>query len=73
MVSKWWLDRKGLATEGVKMPGAESFLRSIKRTSLRARRCRSVTIPDKRKSGELELRQVASRNVELEHSRQFAW
>jgi len=51
VVSKWWVDRKGAATNSImKMPPAESFLRSIKRRSLRAKRSRSLGIEEKRKS-----------------------
>lgn len=51
MVSKWWVDRKGTNTNSVmKMPPAESFLRSIKRRSLRVKRSRSLGKEEKRKS-----------------------
>jgi hypothetical protein len=54
VVSRWWVDRKGTNANSVmKMPPAESFLRSIKRRSLRVKRSRSLGIEEKRKSGEL--------------------
>lgn len=57
MVSKWWVDRKGTNTNSImKMPPAESFLRSIKRRSLRIKRSRSLGVEEKRKSGEFEVK-----------------
>jgi hypothetical protein len=60
VVTKWWVDSKGPNANNImKMPPAESFLRSIKRRSLRVKRSRSLGVAEKRKSGEFEVKALS--------------